>query len=79
MKIKAIICAIVGHKFQEPSIINTICSDDWLKRCSRCGLYHMHSGGFGVTLTKTEALKIKRGFEEAFPYSVKGGGENGTE
>ena len=70
MKIhKAIICALKGHKCDKPSIVNTICSDNWLKECSRCGLYIMH-GEFGsVPMTKRSAYKVKREFEEAFPYS----------
>ena len=74
MLIKVIMCAVFGHKFEEPSIVNTLCSDNWLKRCSRCGLYIMHGSLGSVHLTKRLAYKVKREFEAEFPYSVKDGG-----
>lgn len=78
MWIKTIICAVVGHKLEEPSIVNTLCSNNWLKRCSRCGFYIMHGDIGSVHLTERQAYKVKREFEEEFPYSVKvGGAEDG--
>ncbi|MBO5921930.1 MAG: hypothetical protein J6Q48_06035 [Bacteroidaceae bacterium] len=73
MKIhKVIACVFIGHKFDKPSIVNTICRNNWLKECSRCGLYVMH-GEFGsVPMTKRGAYKVKREFEEKFPYSKLG-------
>ena len=32
-------CWLCGHKLNSPSIINTFCSNNWLKKCDRCGLY----------------------------------------
>lgn len=77
MKIpKAVVCGMVGHKFETPSIVNTMCSNNWIKQCSRCGIYIMHGDIGSVPLTKKQAFKIKREFEEAFPYSItKNGGD----
>lgn len=68
-------CLFTGHKL-EKSIVNTINTNNWLKRCSTCGLYVMH-GGFtddSILLTKRQAMKVKREFEEAFPYAKQEGG-----
>lgn len=70
--IKFIKCLMVGHKFEEPSIVNTICSDNWLKKCSRCGLYIMHGELSSVPLTEKQAFKLKKEFEEEFPYAKVG-------
>lgn len=67
-----LICIFKGHLLGN-SIVNTINTNNWLKRCSRCGLYVMH-GGFhdnSILLTKRQALKVKREFEEHFPYTKK--------
>lgn len=70
MKIfKAIICVFMGHKFEKPSIVNTICRGNWLKECSRCGLYVMNGESGSVPMTKRGAYKVKKEFEEAFPYT----------
>ena len=68
MWIKAILCMMAGHKLNEPSIVNTLCTNNWLKRCSRCGLYVMHGDIGSITLTKRRALRVKQEFEEEFPY-----------
>lgn len=62
-------CIFKGHQL-EKSIVNTINSNNWLKRCSRCGLYLMHGDIGKVILTKRQAMKIKKEFEKEFPYSV---------
>ena len=73
MKIhKVIICAFMGHKFEKPSIVNTICKAHWLKECSRCGLYIMNGEIGHVCMTKRGAYKVKREFEKEFPYSKLG-------
>ena len=70
MKIhKIAICAVKGHRLEEKSIVNTICRANWLKKCSRCGMYVMHGEVGSVMLTEKAAMKVKKEFEEAFPYS----------
>ena len=72
--IKVLKCVMVGHTLNEPSIINFIDSGNYLKKCSCCGLYvAKDTFGLKVTLTEKEALKLKREFEEEFPYSKKVG------
>lgn len=66
---KLLICIFKKHKL-EPSIVNTICKNNWLKRCSRCGLYLMHGDIGTAILTKRQAMKIKAEFEKEFPYAV---------
>ena len=67
--IKFLKCCVVGHKFDTPSIINTICSENWLKKCSCCGCYAIHGEIGSVILTERQAFKVKKEFEEDFPYS----------
>lgn len=65
--IKAIVCSFVGHDTKSSeSIVNTYCSNNWLKPCKRCGAYVMHGGIYDVsiTLSKKKAFKIKKEFEE---------------
>ena len=64
------ICMIKGHVLDTPSIINFIDKRDYLKKCSRCGLYHAYSdiSMISVPMTEREAMKIKREFEEKFPF-----------
>lgn len=69
---KFLICLFKKHTL-EPSIVNTICKNNWLKRCSRCGLYLMHGDIGTVILTKKQAMKIKAEYEKEFPYMVSKG------
>lgn len=70
MKIhKIIVCAVKGHRLEEKSITNTINRNNWLKKCSRCGMYVMHGDLGSVLLTEKEALEFKIDFEKTFPYS----------
>lgn len=63
--VKAIACLIVGHNTQESkSIVNAFSSNNWIKRCNRCGAYIMHSDIGSITLSKREALETKKKFEE---------------
>lgn len=76
--IKFIKCLVVGHTLKEPSIINFIDSGNYLKKCSCCGLYIGRSTyGMKKLFTEKEALKLKREFEEKFPYSKEVGGIDG--
>lgn len=69
---KFVKCFFKGHQL-EKSIVNTICRNNWLKRCSCCGFYFMN-GDFGrVMLTKRQAMKIKEEYERDFPYMVTKG------
>lgn len=71
---KRIICWIEGHKLEDKSIVRTISSNNWLKKCSRCGQYVMHGDIGSVCISEKSALKIKANFEKEFPYSVEKGG-----
>ena len=66
---KILKCLFKGHQL-EKSIVNTICRNNWLKRCSCCGFYLMHGESGTVILTKRQAMKLKEEFEKEFPYSV---------
>ena len=70
MFIKKLKCIFVGHTL-EKSIVNTMCSNNWIKRCSRCGMYLMHGDIGTIILTKQQALKLKAEFEEMFPYATE--------
>lgn len=67
--IKLLKCLIAGHKFETPSIVNTLNPDNWLRKCSCCGFYIMHGEIGSVLLTEKQAFKVKNDFEERFPYS----------
>lgn len=57
-------CVIVGHDVSgSESIVETFCSNNWLKRCNRCGRYIMHGDIGSVCMSEKEALKVKRDFE----------------
>ena len=63
--VKAIACVMVGHNTKESeSIVNAFSSNNWIKRCNRCGAYIMHGDIGSITLSKREALKTKKEFEE---------------
>lgn len=67
--IKYPICLLKGHLLDTPSIIRTLCSDNYLKKCSRCGLYVAHaSSGLSVCMSERRAMKFKRDVEKEFPY-----------
>lgn len=71
MRMRIFECTFKGHKIKE-NMINPIYSVYRLGRCNRCGFYVMQGEIGSVIVTKRNALKIKRDFEEKFPYSVKG-------
>ena len=70
--LKAIICQFKGHDIDpDESILNDVMRDkrNWLCQCHRCGMYEMHDGaisGESVTLTKSEAYRVKRDIEYQF-------------
>ena len=71
MKIfKSIICLFKGHDIDpDESIVSNIMMLDkrnWICKCHRCGLYEMHDGAISntsITLTESEALRMKRELE----------------
>lgn len=73
--IKYPLCVFKGHMLDTPSIIDFIDSGNYLKRCSRCGLYHARSSlsGISITVSKRDAEKWKREFDEEFHVRVKDG------
>ena len=66
--IKYPVCLIKGHKLDTPSIIDFMDKGNYLKKCTRCGLYHARSSLSGIELTVTErwALEKNREFDEIF-------------
>ena len=66
--IKYPMCLIKGHKLDTPSIIDFMDKGNYLKRCSRCGLYRARSvlDRIEVTVTESEALDLKREFDDIF-------------
>ena len=75
--IKFLKCLVVGHTLEERSIINFMDKGNWLKKCSCCGLYRAKSKYYTpITVTEKTALKMKKRFEEKFPYSKEVGGMN---
>lgn len=72
MIFSAIICHFKGHNIEpNESIVRDTMLDkrDWLCRCHRCGLYVMHDGAISnmtLTLTKRDAYRIKKEFEDEF-------------
>lgn len=60
------ICLVKGHDIDlNENIMDGVLLDrrNWLCPCHRCGLYVMHDGaisGMTITVTESEAKKIKR-------------------
>lgn len=79
--IKYPVCLLAGHILDTPSIIDFMDSGNYLKRCSRCGLYHARSTyGFQVTVSERVAMQWKREHDEEFGWlkqPVKDGEGNG--
>lgn len=73
--IKYPICVIMGHKLESPSIIEFIDKGNYLKKCSRCGLYKAASAldpCLTLTVSERTAKKMKDEFEECFQSSKEG-------
>ena len=64
-------CLLFGHDISgSKSIVETCCSNNWLKKCNCCGRYIMN-GDFGsVSISEKKALKIKSEFDEL--WSLRG-------
>lgn len=66
MILKAIICKFKGHEVDpDENIVDSFNSDNWVCKCHRCGLYVIHDGmlGASITVTKREAFEFKESFE----------------
>ena len=69
MILKAVICLLKGHDINpDESSVGEIMIDkrNWLCKCHRCGLYEMRDGAISnkrITLTKSEAYRLKMEFE----------------
>ena len=65
---KVIKCGFKGHKLEEPSIIPFLDKRNYLKKCSRCGLYEAHDclTGVHMTIGKRAAYRLKEEFESEF-------------
>lgn len=73
--IKYPICVIKGHKLESSSIIEFIDKRNYLKKCSRCGLYEAASvlePCLTLTVSERTAKKMKAEFEERFQSSRAG-------
>lgn len=72
MIFKIIVCLLKGHDIDpDESIVGDIMIDkrNWLCKCHRCGLYEMRDGAIGnskITLTESQALRVKMEFEQDF-------------
>ena len=64
---KSIKCLLVGHDISgNKSIIETFCSNHWIKKCNCCGKYLMHGDIGSICISEKEALKIKNEYDEVF-------------
>ena len=74
MIFRIIVCLLKGHDIDpDESIVGDIMIDkrNWLCKCHRCGLYEMHDGAISnstITLTKSQALRVKMEFEQDFKH-----------
>lgn len=66
---KYIKCLLFGHDISgSKSIVETFCSNNWLKKCNCCGRYLMHGDIGSICISEKEALKIKNEFDGIFNY-----------
>ena len=62
---KYIKCLLVGHDISgNESIIETFCSNHWIKKCNCCGRYLMHGDIGNICISEKMALEIKNEFDE---------------
>ena len=62
---KYIKCLLVGHDISgNTSIIETFCSNHWIKKCNCCGRYLMHGDIGSICISEKRALEIKNEFKE---------------
>ena len=66
---KYIKCLLFKHDISgSESIVETFCSNNWLKRCNCCGRYIMHGDLGDICISEKEALRIKKEFDEFNNY-----------
>lgn len=64
---KYIKCLLVGHDISgNKSIVDTFCSNHWIKKCNCCGRYLMHGDIGSVCISEKRALEIKEEFDKEF-------------
>ena len=62
---KYIKCLLVGHDISgNASIVETFCSNHWIKKCNCCGRYLMHGDIGSISIPEKRAFEIKNEFEE---------------
>ena len=67
--LKYIKCLFFKHDTHgSKSIVETICSDNWLKKCNCCGRYIMHGYLGSISISEKKAFEIKKEFDETFNY-----------
>lgn len=64
--INSIFCFFIGHRLTTPSIIDFICTQNYLCKCDRCGLYEAHGEIGTITVSEKWALEAKKEFDELF-------------
>lgn len=62
---KYIKCLSIGHDISgNKSIVETFCSNHWIKKCNCCGRYLMHGDIGSICVSEKEAFLIKNEFKE---------------
>lgn len=62
-------CVLFKHDVSgSKSIVTTLDSNNWIKRCNCCGRYVMHGHLGSISISEKEAFRIKSEFEEIFGY-----------
>ena len=63
--LKHIKCMLYGHDISgSKSIVETINSHNWIKKCNCCGMYIMHGDLGSICISEKEALKLKSEFDK---------------
>ena len=62
-------CVLFKHDVSgSKSIVTTLDSNNWIKRCNCCGRYVMDGHLGSISISEKEAFRIKSEFEEIFGY-----------
>ena len=62
---KHIKCLLIGHDTSDSqSIIETLCSNHWIKKCNCCGRYLMHGDIGSICISEKRAFEIKNEYDE---------------
>ena len=88
--LSTLICRARGHQLESESLFPTACpSEQWVRRCKRCGRYVVHDHGAELTMGKRDAMvfmdayyaEIRKVFGKdateqiLHRWSLQGGGE----